>query len=135
MRDIDLQDDAIDEMFDRNGHWTTGPSKWTFDPAQSLEQKEFMETFQECLSKLPPRLAQVFVLRELEGLATKEICDLLEISANNLNVMLYRARMHLKHHLEQKWFGKIDKETEGRNGKPTTLSAKHAAASGNRGID
>jgi len=113
----DIQNDSIEEMFDRNGHWIAGPSKWPFDPARSLEQKEFMKTLQACLSKLPPRLAQVFVLRELEGLATKEICDLLDISANNLNVMLYRARMHLKHHLEKMWFGDTGMEAKDRYGK------------------
>ncbi|MCK4815245.1 hypothetical protein KA005_05710, partial [bacterium] len=44
---------------------------------------------------------------------TKEICDLLDISRNNLWVMLYRARMKLRRHLELNWFGKTEQEKKG----------------------
>jgi DNA-directed RNA polymerase specialized sigma24 family protein len=33
-----------------------------------------------------------FTLREVEGFETSEICNILGVSANNLGVMLYRAR-------------------------------------------
>jgi RNA polymerase sigma-70 factor (ECF subfamily) len=75
-----------------------------------LEQKEFFKVFQHCLSKLPSRLAQAFVLRELDGLETKEICDVMDISPNNLWVMLYRARTQLRRHLELMWFDKTEQE-------------------------
>ena len=102
----DTQDDFMEKIFDRNGNWIDGPVRWDLDPRKSLEQKEFFKVFHHCLSKLPPRLAQVFVLRELDGLEAKEICDVMNISPNNLWVMLYRARMQLRGHLELMWFDK-----------------------------
>ncbi len=106
----DTQDDFMAKIFDRNGNWIDGPVKWDLDPSKSLEQKEFFKVFQHCLLKLPPRLAQVFVLRELDGLETKEICDVMNISPDNLWVMLYRARTQLRQHLELMWFDKTEQE-------------------------
>lgn len=98
------QEGSTDYLFQRNGGWIVGLSEWPFNPRNALEQKEFLETFHCCLSKLPPRLAQVFILREIEGLGTGEICDLMAVSETNLSVMLHRSRMRLRYCLEQKWF-------------------------------
>ncbi len=57
-----------------------------------------------CLEKLPPNTARVFMMREVMELETDEICKELAITANNLWVMLYRARMALRLCLEQNWF-------------------------------
>jgi DNA-directed RNA polymerase specialized sigma24 family protein len=43
------------------------------------------------LAKLPQRVADVFMLREMEEMETAQICDALNISPNNLWVMLHRA--------------------------------------------
>ena len=58
----------------------------------------------EGLEKLPPNTARAFMMREVLELETDEICKELAITANNLWVMLYRARMALRHCLEQNWF-------------------------------
>ncbi|MGH7450527.1 MAG: sigma-70 family RNA polymerase sigma factor [bacterium] len=99
-----------DELFHKSGewvdHWTTegAPREWTDDPSQVVEQKDFWEIFSRCLAQLPPRLAQAFTLREVEGLSSHEICDLLNITPNNLWVMLHRARARLRRSLEVNWF-------------------------------
>jgi RNA polymerase sigma-70 factor (ECF subfamily) len=46
------------------------------------------------------------MLREMEGLQTDEICQLMEISATNSWTMLYRARSALRRCLELNWFGR-----------------------------
>ena len=109
----ETQDHLGEKIFDHKGKWTGGPERWDLDPSKSLEQKEFFKVLHQCLLKLPPRLAQVFVLRELDGLGTKEICEVMHISANNLWVMLYRARTLLRQHLEHMWFGNDELEKEG----------------------
>ena len=38
-------------------------------------------------------MAAVFNLREVDGIESKEVCAMLNISENNLWVMLHRARM------------------------------------------
>ncbi len=93
-----------DALFDTAGAWQAPPASWG-DPAKMLEQKRFLETLEKCNGALPERLAQVFTLREVTGLTTEEICSELDITPNNCNVMLYRARMGLRECLEKNWMG------------------------------
>jgi RNA polymerase sigma-70 factor (TIGR02943 family) len=97
------EEGSTDHLFHRNGRWIVGLSEWSFDPRNALEQREFLHTFNCCLSEVPPRLAKVFILREIEGLGTEEICNLMAISATNLSVMLHRLRIQLRCCLERKW--------------------------------
>lgn len=104
--------DLSDEFFDDKGRWKVGPVKWIADPTKLYEQKEFLEIVYRCLSKLTDRLSKAFTLREMDGLSTEEICKVLNITATNCWVLLYRARMGMRHCLEVNWFGKIPgKET------------------------
>ena len=41
-----------------------------------------------------------FILREVEGLSTQEMCKILEVTRTNLGVLLYRARNRLRECLE-----------------------------------
>ena len=59
---------------------------------------------QFCLDRLPPNTGRVFMMREVMELESDEICKELKITANNLWVMLYRARMALRQCLQQNWF-------------------------------
>jgi len=79
------------------------PKKWQFDPEEVFKRKEFMEIFHGCLSNLKGPMQQAFTLKELEGISTKEICEVMDITPNNLWVMLHRARNQLKDCLEKKW--------------------------------
>jgi RNA polymerase sigma-70 factor, ECF subfamily len=65
---------------------------------------QFFDIMQFCLDKLPPNTARVFMMREVMELESDEICKELTITANNLWVILYRARMSLRQCLEQNWF-------------------------------
>lgn len=80
------------------------PTSWGADPAQNLQNKEFLVVFQKCLENIPPKLAKVFTLREMEGISTEEICKDLNITATNLWVILHRARLGLQNCLEHNWF-------------------------------
>ena len=99
------KDDITEELFDRNGRWKKPPEKWDTDPIKVIEQDEFWVIFQNCLNKLHTKIADAFSLRELEGLDTEEICDVLHLSKTNLWVMLHRARIQLRQCLEINWFG------------------------------
>jgi RNA polymerase sigma-70 factor, ECF subfamily len=90
------------------GHWTAtaAPAEWGSDPIRALQQKEFWEVLQRCLAMLPERLAQVFVLREMEEMSTADICKTLKITESNLWVMLHRARAQLRRTLESNYFNR-----------------------------
>ena len=82
-----------------------GPQEWT-NPGASLDNDLFWRTFRSCSDKLPKNVAAVFTLREVDGVDSKAICSLLNISESNLWVMLHRARMALRRCLEANWFAK-----------------------------
>jgi len=104
--DIDTFSDAVDQIFGKRGEWSVKPNNWQTNPGRIYEQQEFLSILYRCLSGLPERHAKAFTLREIDGFDTEEICKILEITATNCWVMLYRARMHLRRCLELNWFEK-----------------------------
>ncbi|MDD5036780.1 MAG: sigma-70 family RNA polymerase sigma factor [Methylococcaceae bacterium] len=94
---------GMDEFFAEDGHWDHKPASWG-NPFRSLEQSQFFDVLQNCMQRLSPKLAQLFVLKELHDMSNEEICKELGVSPTNVWVMLYRARMNLRQCLESKWF-------------------------------
>jgi len=92
-------DSSTDNLFDARGHWIHPPRDWG-DPDKLLRNYQFIELFKGCLKRLKPAQAQIFSLKELAGHSIDEICNELGITATNCSVMLYRARMGLRHCLE-----------------------------------
>jgi RNA polymerase sigma-70 factor (ECF subfamily) len=74
-------------------------------PEGTLEQKQFLGILQTCMDKLPKKLAQLFMMRDIHETDNEEICKELNISTTNAWVMLYRARMGLRKCLEINWLG------------------------------
>jgi RNA polymerase sigma-70 factor (ECF subfamily) len=74
-------------------------------PNRRMELAEFREHLELALGRLPARLAQVFQLYAIEERPNHEVCASLNISANNLWVMLHRARKELREHLGAWWLG------------------------------
>jgi RNA polymerase sigma-70 factor (ECF subfamily) len=52
------------------------------------------------LEDLSPRQREVVLLRDVEGLSTREVCDVLEITEGNQRVLLHRGRSYLRQALE-----------------------------------
>lgn len=108
----ETEDEAFDhdEFFVRtdgwDNHWSNdyAPSEWHATPDELVERGDFWRVLNECLTPLPQRTASAFTLREIDGLSSEEICEVLSISVNNLWVMLHRARLHLRNCLEVNWF-------------------------------
>jgi RNA polymerase sigma-70 factor (ECF subfamily) len=106
---LNLSDDDPD-YFETSGpsrgYWreNQAPLNWSIDAATSLESREFWETFERCLSHLPQQMSIAFALREFDGLSSTEICEILNITPNNLWVLLHRSRSKLRRLLESNWF-------------------------------
>jgi RNA polymerase sigma-70 factor, ECF subfamily len=101
------EDDAgedFDDLFDRRGHWADAPTAWN-DPETSLESRQFWVIFEACLDGVAEKPGRVFMMREILGLETDEICKELGISTSNCWVLLHRARLGLRECLSQRWFG------------------------------
>jgi len=105
-------DDEESESFENSGPWRghwredQAPVSWPVDAATVLESREFWEAFDRCLSQLPQQIAIAFTLREIDGLSANEICEILQITPNNLFVILHRGRAKLRQLLETEWFQK-----------------------------
>ena len=106
--DSEMDIDDFDALFNERGGWDAKPADWG-DPEAALNRGQFMEMMDFCLEKLPANTARVFMMREVMELETEEICKELTINANNLWVILYRARMALRQCLEQTWFARTGK--------------------------
>jgi RNA polymerase sigma-70 factor (ECF subfamily) len=99
--ELDIED--FDALFNERGGWDSKPADWG-NPEEALDRRQFLEMIEFCLEKLPPNTGRAFMMREVMDLETDEICKELSITANNLWVILYRARMALRLCLEQNWF-------------------------------
>lgn len=99
-RDDDREDidDVMEARFDHAGSWAHPPD----GPGDDLARGEVQRLLRSCLEEVPDRQRLAFTLREVEGFESEEICNILDISANNLGVLLYRARNRLRECLESK---------------------------------
>ena len=92
-------EDFVPDTFLPDGHWATPPRPFE-SPADRMALIEFRARLREALVHLPERQQIVVTLRDVEGLSSDEVCDLLHISAENQRVLLHRGRTRLRQSLE-----------------------------------
>jgi len=88
----------VERRFDERGNWLNPPR----GIEKSLESAEIRDAIDGCLEGVPMAQRMAFVLREVEGLISEEICKILDVSRTNLGVLMYRARNRLRECLEAK---------------------------------
>jgi RNA polymerase sigma factor (sigma-70 family) len=86
----------VDRRFDERGNWANPPQ----EIEKTLESAEVREAIDGCLEGVPSQQRMAFVLREVEGLVTEEICKILSVTRTNLGVLIFRARNRLRECLE-----------------------------------
>src|SRR5262245_41834090 len=94
------------EAWDDSLLWAHEVAAECLEPSRRMELAEFREALEVALGKLPPRIAQVFQMYEVEERPNREVCDKLNISESNLWVMLHRARKQLRQELAGWWEGR-----------------------------
>src|SRR5258706_16008745 len=87
------------EAWDDSVLWVHEVAAESLRPSRRMELAEFRQELEVALGRLPPRIAQVFQLYEVEERPNREVCDRLNISESNLWVMLHRARKQLREDL------------------------------------
>jgi RNA polymerase sigma-70 factor, ECF subfamily len=80
-------------------HWSAPPRPWE-DPERRLASLEAREQLRGAIAGLPERQRAVVVLRDVEGLDSEKVCELLEISEGNQRVLLHRGRSGVRAALE-----------------------------------
>jgi RNA polymerase sigma-70 factor (ECF subfamily) len=84
-----------------------GPqSKWQYDPAEQMLSAELTARLEEAVAKVPTTNRSVLILRDLEGLSTRETAEALSISEEAVKVRLHRARAYVRNLLARYYEGK-----------------------------
>ena len=81
------------------GHWLLKPSAAEL-PDEALLAAELDDVVRSALRGLPPAQAEVVRLRDMEGLASDEVCQLLNLTEGNQRVLLHRGRSRIRATLE-----------------------------------
>jgi RNA polymerase sigma-70 factor (ECF subfamily) len=84
------------------GHWRQDevPSPFPDTPEGSVLGDELIALARRELDKLPDRQRVVVTMRDMLGLDSAEVCELLEISVANQRVLLHRGRAAVRQVLE-----------------------------------
>lgn len=90
---------------DNTYHWfeKKQPQEWN-NIEKSIESTEFNSALNNCMQKMPEKLASVFVLKYMDDKATEDICKEAGITSSNYWVMIHRAKILLRECLENNWF-------------------------------
>ena len=67
-----------------------------FDPQESLENKERRRILMQAVEQLPENQKVAFTLSKYEGLAYKEIAEVMESSLSSVESLLFRANKNLR---------------------------------------
>ncbi len=76
-------------------------AEWRDDPVDLAQRAEVRTLIAQALDELDEKYRVVFVLRDVEGLSTKETAAILEITPANVKIRLLRARLQLRERLTQ----------------------------------
>lgn len=83
------------------GHWAFPPQPWDDQtPEKLMASQQAVSAMHKAIEALPKNLKEVLILRDVEGIEAKEVCELLKITETNLYVRLHRARERVRQAVE-----------------------------------
>ena len=89
-------DPDLAARFAPNGRWATPPSLKTNESAQALmENGALSDCLDRHLSALPETQRSALMLYEAHQHKSDDVCNILDVSASNLRVLLHRARQKI----------------------------------------
>jgi RNA polymerase sigma-70 factor, ECF subfamily len=89
--------------FDADGRWDPATFVDHQCPQTLVSRKQLLGLLELCIACLPPRSAQLLLMREYLGFDADEITAQAGISAGNLRVVLHRARLQLRRCVVNGW--------------------------------
>ena len=81
-------------------HWAIEPGAWR-TPEDELLAGETRKIILEAIDALPSAQREVIVLRDVEGMPSTEVCNILALTDTHQRVLLHRARSRVRHALER----------------------------------
>ena len=94
---VHLSDNQNDDLQadESSNHWQAQP----VTPDRRLGFKQSLESLQTALDQLPPKQKMALYLKEVESESTEHICKAMDISKENLGVLIFRAKKNLRAHM------------------------------------
>lgn len=86
--------------FDSVGMWNEAPQPFTELVEGRLARADVVDAVHRAMRELPELQHAVATLRDVEGLSTSEVAELLELSDANVRVLLHRGRARIREVLE-----------------------------------
>ena len=81
-------------------HWAVEPLPWR-TPEDELLAGECRTIINDAIAQLPPAQREVLVLRDLDGMAAADACNILGVTDTHQRVLLHRARARVRNALER----------------------------------
>lgn len=92
----DALDPDLANRFASSGRWATPPSLKFNDSAEALmENSALSDCLDQHLSHLPETQRSALMLYEAHQHKSDDVCNILDVSASNLRVLLHRARQKI----------------------------------------
>lgn len=82
--------------FGADGAWSQPPVPWPEEVDERLSAKAVAQQIRAAVDALPDGPRHVVLLRDVEGLDSGEVCELLGISPGNQRVLLHRGRARVR---------------------------------------
>jgi RNA polymerase sigma-70 factor (ECF subfamily) len=97
---------AVDaSRFGPSGAWAVPPEHWVEEAENRVDAVKLSQLLQAGIERLPARQREVVLLRDVEGLTSTQVCQVLAISEANQRVLLHRGRSRLRQVLESELGG------------------------------
>jgi RNA polymerase sigma-70 factor (ECF subfamily) len=92
---------AVDHArFGADGAWSLPPHHWVEDVEDRVGATALRGTLRAALTAMPAQQRAVVMLRDVDGLDSDEVCDVLALTPGNQRVLLHRGRSRLRQALE-----------------------------------
>jgi RNA polymerase sigma-70 factor (ECF subfamily) len=93
---------SIEQPADREeSQVTLQLADWSRTPVDDVLSEELRSVLEKAVDTLPEELAQVFLLREVEGVSNAEAAEILDLSVPAVKSRLHRARIQLRDRLNR----------------------------------
>ncbi len=96
---LDAPECGSDGVF-RNGWFTSVIEDWSGTNRDPVAQAELRTGLVAAIEALPPTMRSALCLREIDGLPTEAVCDVLGVTPTNLWTLVHRAKARCRDYLQ-----------------------------------
>jgi RNA polymerase sigma-70 factor (ECF subfamily) len=98
---VDSELEREDGRFGQDGWWVAPPAHWADEAVERLTAPVLADRVRDAIEGLPSQQRQVVTLRDVEGLTSMQVCEVLGITEGNQRVLLHRGRGRVRAELER----------------------------------